>query len=106
VTLGNEANGNYAHFSDLYIENGSYMRIKSVNIGYDFSKTVFKHLPFEACRLYLSGMNLATFTHYTGTDPEVGYGNTEADGNNWSSGIDLGYYPLPRSILVGLDIKF
>lgn len=106
VTLGSEANRNYANFSDLYIEDGSYMRVKSVNIGYDFKKALFKDLPFEQCRLYLSGTNLLTFTHYTGIDPEVGYGNTEANGNTWSSGIDLGYYPLPRTILVGLDIKF
>lgn len=106
VTMGSEANGNYSHFSDLYIENGSYMRIKSVNIGYDFSKTLFSNLPFTQCRLYVSATNLATFTRYTGADPEIGYGNTEADGNTWSSGIDLGYYPLPRTILVGLNIKF
>lgn len=106
VTLGDEANNNYAHFSDLYIEDGSFARIKSVNIGYDFKKTLFKNLPFEQCRLYLSGMNLLTFTHYTGIDPEVGYGNTEANGNTWSSGIDLGYYPLPRTLLIGFDIQF
>lgn len=57
-------------------------------------------------RFYVSGTNLLTFTRYTGIDPEVGYGNTETDGNSWSSGIDLGYYPQPRTILFGLDVRF
>lgn len=106
VTLGDEPNRNYANFSDLYIENGSFLRVKSVNIGYDLKKGFLSQLPVQTCRVYVSGTNLLTFTHYTGIDPEIGYGNTEADGNSWSSGIDLGYYPQPRTILVGLDIQF
>jgi len=104
VTMGGEANGNYARFSDLYIQNGSYLRVKSVNIGYDL-KTLMEELPVKQCRIYVSGSNLLTFTPYPGIDPEVGYGYTESSGNTWSSGIDLGYYPQPRTILIGLDLK-
>jgi TonB-linked SusC/RagA family outer membrane protein len=106
VTLGDEANKNYKNFSDLYIQNGDFMRLKSLSIGYDFKKGILPNLPFDQFRFYVSATNLFTITKYTGMDPEVGYGNTEDDGNNWSSGIDLGYYPQPRTILFGLDVRF
>jgi len=105
VTMGDEANKNYKNFSDLYIQNGSFMRLKSLSIGYDLKKGVFPRLPFDQFRIYVSATNLFTITDYTGIDPEVGYGNTEDDGNNWSSGIDLGYYPQPRTVLFGLDVR-
>ncbi|RAI99834.1 TonB-linked SusC/RagA family outer membrane protein [Chitinophaga skermanii] len=101
VTMGDEANGNYTKFSDLYVSNGAFMRLKSLNIGYDFKKTIAKRLPVEQLRLYVSGLNLYTFTHYKGMDPEAGFGV-----DAWSSGTDLGYYPMPRTIMVGLNVKF
>ncbi|ATL47402.1 SusC/RagA family TonB-linked outer membrane protein [Chitinophaga caeni] len=101
VTLGDEPNGNYTKFSELYTHNGAYLRIKSLNIGYDFKKTIAKHLPVEQLRLYVSGLNLYTFTHYKGMDPEAGFGI-----DSWSSGTDLGYYPMPRTVMVGLNVKF
>ncbi len=104
VTLGDEANKNWNRFSSLYIQNGAFLRIKSVNLGYDLKRVLLRATPVKSMRLYVSGLNLYTFTHYRGIDPEVGYGNTETDGTNWSSGIDLGYYPQPRSIIVGLSV--
>lgn len=106
VTMGDEANKNYKNFSDLYIQSGSFMRLKSLSLGYDLKKGLLPNLPFDQFRVYISATNLFTITDYTGIDPEVGYGNTETDGNNWSSGIDLGYYPQPRSVLFGLDVRF
>ncbi|HTN39143.1 MAG TPA: TonB-dependent receptor [Arachidicoccus sp.] len=106
VTLGDEPNKNEKNFSDIYIQKGSFLRLKSLSIGYDLKKGLLPNLPFEQFRVYISGTNLFTVTKYDGIDPEVGYGNTEADGNNWSSGIDLGYYPQPRTILFGLDVRF
>ncbi len=101
VTLGDEANGNYTKFSDLFIRNGAFMRIKSVNLGYDLKHSLLKHSSLGQVRLYVSGLNLFTFTHYNGLDPEVGYGI-----DPWSSGTDLGYYPQARTLLVGLNVKF
>jgi hypothetical protein len=59
-------------------------------------------------RLYASAQNLYTFTKYTGMDPEVGYGNYNNDkvSDRFSSGIDVGYYPRPRVILFGVNVKF
>ncbi|MEN0054117.1 MAG: TonB-dependent receptor [Mucilaginibacter sp.] len=101
VTQADEANNNYGRFSDLYIENGNFLRVKTINIGYDFKKGLLKDLPVQQFRLYLSGTNLFTFTKYQGLDPEVGYGN-----DGWASGTDLGYYPQPRTVLLGLSVKF
>ncbi|SEW41170.1 SusC/RagA family TonB-linked outer membrane protein [Chitinophaga arvensicola] len=101
VTQGNEANQNYTRFSDLYVHNGAFLRVKSINFGYDLKKTLMKHVPIQQFRLYISGLNVFTFTHYRGLDPEVGYGI-----DSWSSGTDLGYFPQPRTILFGLNVKF
>lgn len=87
-------------FSDLYIHEGDYMRISNITLGYDFAKLVgIKKI--SQLRLYGQVQNVFTFTKYDGMDPEIGYG---VDG--WVSGIDLGYYPRPRTMLVGLNIKF
>jgi TonB-linked SusC/RagA family outer membrane protein len=104
VTMGDELNKNWGNFSDLYVHNASFMRVKSINLGYDL-KRLMKNVPMQQCRLYMSVLNLYTFTHYRGIDPEIGYGNTEADNNVWSSGIDIGRYPTPRTILVGLNVR-
>jgi TonB-dependent starch-binding outer membrane protein SusC len=94
-------------FSDLYIQDGDYLRISNVTIGYDFSKLAnWKYL--SQARVYVQGQNLLTFTKYDGMDPEIGSYNGN-DGNNndtWVSGVDLGYYPHPRTILVGINLKF
>jgi TonB-linked SusC/RagA family outer membrane protein len=101
VTTGSEDNRNYNNFSDLYIHNGAFMRLRSLNIGYDLKTRLLRNLPVQQLRFYLNGTNLLTFTHYKGIDPEVGYG-----AESWASGIDLGYYPQPRVISIGISAKF
>lgn len=101
VTTGGEDNRNYNNFSDLYVHNGAYMRLRNLNIGYDLKNRLLRNLPLQQLRFYINGTNLLTFTHYKGIDPEVGYG-----AENWASGIDLGYYPQPRVISIGLSAKF
>ena len=86
--------------SDLFIKKGDFMRISNIQVGYDFSKNIkLKHL--SQLRLYAAVQNAFTFTAYDGMDPEIGYG-TDAS----TSGVDLGYYPRPRTILAGVNIKF
>lgn len=92
---------NDLYISDRYIENGSYWRISNITIGYDFKK-LFKNLPLQQARLYVTGQNLATLTAYKGLDPEVGYGYD----SSWASGIDLGFYPSPRVFMVGVSLKY
>lgn len=102
VTSGTHINRQY--ISDLYVENGDYWRINNVTLGYDFKK-LFKKVPFEQLRLYVTAQNLFTITGYSGMDPEIGT-STDDDKSSWVSGIDVGFYPLPRTYMVGANIKF
>lgn len=87
-------------FSDLYVLDGDYLRISNITIGYDFAKLIRCRLISQA-RVYAQVQNAFTFTKYNGMDPEIGYGT-----DGWVSGIDLGYYPRPRTILLGVNLKF
>lgn len=92
---------NWSNISDIYIENGNYFKISNVTVGYDFSKIIRGSFISKA-RLYFTAQNLLTITKYSGMDPEIGYGF----GEDWVSGIDLGYYPSARTFLVGVNIQF
>jgi outer membrane receptor protein involved in Fe transport len=92
---------NWQNVSDLYMENGDFMRMQNLTVGYDFKK-LFKNMPLQECRIYFAANNLFTITGYSGMDPEVGYGG----GEDWVSGIDLGFYPSPRTYMFGVNIKF
>ena len=89
-------------FSDLYIHNGNYFRLSTLTLGYDFAK-LFRSKAVSQARLYFQVQNLFTITGYSGMDPEIGFGSTT---NTWVSGIDYGYYPRPRTVLVGVNLKF
>jgi TonB-dependent starch-binding outer membrane protein SusC len=98
------SNINY-QFSDIFIQNGDYWRISNVTLGFDFARVV-KMKNLSQCRLYASVQNLYTLTRYDGMDPEIGYGFNNGATDQFSSGIDLGYYPSPRTILLGINLKF
>lgn len=94
-----EDGANWAQFSDLYVYDGDYLRISTLTLGYDFARIAKKNY-LSKVRLYASVLNAFTFTKYNGMDPEIGH-------NDWfASGIDLGYYPRPRTMLVGANIRF
>jgi TonB-linked SusC/RagA family outer membrane protein len=94
-----EDGANWAQFSDLYVYDGDYLRISTITLGYDFARIAKKNY-LSKVRLYASILNAFTFTKYNGMDPEIGH-------NDWfASGIDLGYYPRPRTVLVGANIRF
>jgi TonB-dependent starch-binding outer membrane protein SusC len=105
-----ENNSNWTNFSDLYIYKGDFLRLSNVTLGYDFGQLI-KSDKVSQVRLYVSALNLATFTNYPGMDPEIGFGpvtnSANGDGkNSFSSGVDVGYYPRPRTYMVGLNVKF
>lgn len=91
---------NTQNISDLYVENADYMKLQNLTLGYDF-KNLFPRMPLSQARLYFTAQNLLTITGYKGQDPEVGYSS-----NDWARGIDLGFYPTPRTYLIGLNLKF
>lgn len=95
-----EDNRNWTNFSDLYIQKGDYLRISNITLGYDLGK-VFKKSYLKQVRLYAAALNVYTFTKYDGMDPEIGYGS-----EGFASGIDVGYYPRPRTFMIGANLKF
>ena len=100
--ISSASSTNWNKISDIYIENGDYLKIKNITVGVDFKK-FFKQLPMQQLRLYFTAQNVFTFTGYSGMDPEIGY---SGDSYSWSSGIDLGFYPSARTYMVGLNVKF
>jgi len=96
---------NFQQISDIYVEDASYFRIQNVTLGYDF-KNIWKNCPLPQLRVYVSAQNLFTFTGYKGMDPEIGNNESYTKDNPWATGIDLGAYPVPRTYMVGVNIKF
>jgi hypothetical protein len=86
--------------SSWYIEDGSFFRIKNVELGYTIPVLLTSKVGISRCRLYVSGQNLFTFTKYTGFDPEFGIGNAI------SSGVDGGSYPQSKIYTMGLQVEF
>jgi len=97
---------NWVEFSDLYIHDGSYLRISNISLGYDFAKLA-KWKNLSQFRLYVSVQNLITFTKYSGMDPEVGASAPDASGAYYfGQGVDTGIYPRPQVYMVGVNIIF
>ena len=81
--------------SSYFVEDGSYMRLKLLTLGYNFPKALINRFAGQTLRVYVSAQNLVTLTKYTGFDPELG-----------SAGLDRGIYPQSRVFLAGLNIGF
>ncbi|MCQ2257474.1 MAG: TonB-dependent receptor [Bacteroidaceae bacterium] len=101
VAIGNTYNQNY---SDRYIEDGSYVRLKNISLGYTFPKEMIKKLSLSNLRVYANIQNLYTLTNYKGYDPEVGASTTDANG--YVFGLDNGRYPSPTTFSFGLNVSF
>ncbi|MFD0763560.1 TonB-dependent receptor [Mucilaginibacter lutimaris] len=86
--------------SSRFIENGSYLRLKSATIGYSFSQAITQKLGIQKLGLYVTGENIFTSSKYSGFDPEV----SAFGGRNGVSGIDFGTYPQVRAFIVGLNV--
>ncbi len=89
-------------FSDVYIQDGTFVRISNLQIGYTLNESLSSKVGISRVRVYISGQNLYTFTRYTGYDPEVGSNNQ----NVLQTGADFGRYPLARMFSVGVNCKF
>ena len=89
--------------SDRFVADASFLRMSNLTLGYDF-KTLWKRLPMQQMRLYATGQNLFTITKYEGFNPEVGNGGN--NGGNWAGGVDSAPYPLARTFMIGVSIKY
>ncbi len=95
--------------SSRFVEDGSFFRLKNIQLGYSISEDVLKKTFLSSARLYLAAQNLFTITNYKGLDPELGIDETQTqDGSKTTLdiGIDRGRYPSSRTVSVGLDINF
>jgi TonB-linked SusC/RagA family outer membrane protein len=95
-------NKNNTAVSDRWVEDGSYVRLQNISIGYNLPKNVIRKAFFTNVRVYVSGQNLHTFTKYSGYDPEIGSFNKGIGLMN----IDNGHYPNTRSITFGGNFEF
>jgi hypothetical protein len=85
--------------TSYYIENGSFLRMKNIQLGYKLPQGVLDRVGLTNARVYVQGINLFTATKYSGLDPELG-------GSDLARGIDAGNYPASRQLLVGLNLGF
>jgi TonB-linked SusC/RagA family outer membrane protein len=93
-----DANNN-TRASDRYVEDGSFVKIKDIQLGYTLPSTLYKNKVFSKVRIYAQVKNAYTFTKYSGYDPEI-------SGGIFDTGIDRGAYPQARTYSVGVDFKF
>jgi TonB-linked SusC/RagA family outer membrane protein len=92
--------------STRFLESGSYLRLKNVQLGYKLGKNVLQSLNISSVRIYVSAQNLLTFTKYTGLDPEQYMNNDDAADGVRAVGIDYGTYPSARVVTVGVTANF
>lgn len=93
----NDTNNNFSNPSDFYLEDGDYLRLKTIQIGYSLPDSILDKLGIDKLRVYYTAENLLTFTKYSGYDPEIGGG---------IFGIDRGYYPQAITNQLGINLQF
>jgi hypothetical protein len=105
ATFGSDVN---SRISSRFIEDGSFVRVKSVTLGYNLPQSLLSKVKVSRLLLYLTCENLLTFTNYSGFDPEVSlYGrSTDNAVKNIAPGVDYGTYPQSRDLILGLKVSF
>ena len=91
-----------SYYPSRVVEDGSYLRVKTVNLGYKLNIPKLKKMGVSDLRLYVSGQNLFTFTNYSGLDPEVSSFSSSA----LTPGVDYSAYPRAKVMTIGLDVSF
>lgn len=97
--IANDPNGNFSKPSSYFIEDGSYLKLRNAQIGFNVPASFANRLRMSGLRVYVNANNLLTFTKYSGLDPEVA-------GSNTGRGIDFGMYPQVRTVSGGVEVKF
>ncbi|WP_430906026.1 SusC/RagA family TonB-linked outer membrane protein [Maribacter sp. 2-571] len=106
VTTGATSN---TLFSDFFVEDGSFVRIQNAQLGYTLPQKAMERFGADQLRIYVSANNIYTFTEYRGYDPSGASGpsgGTNGNGSPIGAGIDQGFYPVPRTYLLGVNLKF
>jgi TonB-linked SusC/RagA family outer membrane protein len=92
-----DTNRNFNNPSDFYLEDGDYLRLKTIQLGYSLPNDLISKIGLSRARIFITGENVFTFTKYSGYDPEIGGGVL---------GIDRGYYPQARTGMLGVNVQF
>lgn len=92
--------------STYFVEDGSFMRIKNIQLTYTVPSTLLKRIKLSSMQVYVQGQNLFTFTKYKGLDPDINIRNSGADNQDIHMGIDEGAFPVAKSYNVGLRVGF
>jgi len=92
--------------SSYFLENGSYLRMRNIQLGYTLPSSIQRRLGLGQTQIYIQGQNLFTFTRYTGLDPDINLRSSGADNQDIHMGVDEGAYPVARTILGGLRLSF
>jgi len=100
VPANNGTEYNYQSFTDYWIEDGSFIRLKNITLGYTLPKRFVDKIGINSCRFYLASDNPITLTKYTGFDPEVGNDGLK------TRGLDKGNYPISSQYRVGVQVRF
>ncbi|OXA81004.1 SusC/RagA family TonB-linked outer membrane protein [Flavobacterium frigidimaris] len=102
IAASSAASASNYRFSDRFIEDASYVRVKNISIGYNLPKSLYSKYGISNIKVYSNAQNVLTFTKYKGYDPEVGSLNQDA----LLTGIDNGRYPSPMITTLGLNVNF
>jgi len=97
VTTGATSNN---VFSDYFVEDASFLRLQNVQLGYSLPQSMLERVKISKLRVYGSVTNLFTLTYYKGYDPSA------SSGAPIGGGIDNGFYPLPRIVMLGMNLNF
>jgi len=91
--------------NSYYVEDGSFLRLQTMSLGYKLPKNIVNKAGFESCRVYLQGSNLFTLTKYSGLDPEVSNQDL-GDSGDLTKGVDWGRWPMSKQFLIGINLVF
>ena len=102
--------------SDRFVEDGAYTKLKNITLGYTLPKRLLRN-KLTKLRVYVSAQNMICITKYSGLDPEVGrytssgtslgfIGAPQTTAQNYANGIDVGNYPIPKSVIAGIQVTF
>ncbi|WGH76929.1 TonB-dependent receptor [Tenacibaculum tangerinum] len=104
ASFGNSDN---SRVSTRFIEDGSYLRFKTITLSYDLPQNVLEQLGLSSLKIYGTGENIFTFTNYSGFDPEVSaFGGSSTEASNVAQGVDFGTYPQTRNLIFGVNLTF
>lgn len=102
----NSSDATSQQVSSYFLEDGSYLRLRNVQLTYTLPANVMKKTGFSSAQIYVQGQNILTLTKYSGLDPDINLRTSGADNQDFHMGIDEGAYPVAKTYLFGLRVKF